>query len=68
MGIAGIGVWQLVIIFAIAMLLFGSGRLRNLGGDLGAAIRGFRDATRGDSAAAVEMSPKNAEPHSGSSV
>ena len=44
MGIAGIGIWQLVIILAIALLLFGSGRLRSLGGDLGTAIRGFRTA------------------------
>ncbi len=46
MGIAGIGVWQLVIILAIALLLFGSGRLRSLGGDLGTTIRGFKTAMR----------------------
>ena len=48
MGIAGIGIWQLVIILAIAFLLFGSGRLRNLGGDLGSAIRGFKTAVGED--------------------
>ena len=42
MGIAGIGIWQLLIIVVIARLIFGSGRLRSLGGDLGGAIRGFR--------------------------
>lgn len=46
MGISGIGIWQLVIILAIALLLFGSGRLRSLGGDLGTAIRGFRTAVK----------------------
>ena len=48
MGVAEIGIWQLIIILIIALLLFGSGRLRDLGGDLGTAIRGFRSAVRED--------------------
>jgi len=40
----GISIWQLLIILAIVLVLFGANRLRNLGGDLGAAVRGFRDA------------------------
>jgi sec-independent protein translocase protein TatA len=46
MGIAGIGIWQLVIILAIVLLLFGGKRLGSLGGDLGSAISGFRKAMR----------------------
>lgn len=42
MGMGGIGIWQLVIVFAIVLLLFGGKRLRNLGGDIGTAIKGFR--------------------------
>lgn len=63
MGVAGIGIWQLIIILAIAFLLFGSGRLRNLGGDLGTAIRGFKSAVREDAeleAAAVDPETKEA--------
>ena len=44
MGIAGIGVWQLVIVLLIVLLLFGSKRLGSLGADLGRAISGFRKA------------------------
>ena len=44
MGIGGIGIWQLLIILAIVLLLFGTKRLRNLGGDLGGAIKGFKKA------------------------
>lgn len=44
MGISGIGTSELVVILLIALLIFGTGRLRTLGGDLGAAIRSFRDA------------------------
>jgi sec-independent protein translocase protein TatA len=40
----GIGIWQLVIILAILVLLFGAKRLKTAGGDLGSAIRGFRSA------------------------
>ncbi len=44
MGIGGISVWQLLIILLIVMMLFGTKRLRGLGSDLGAAIRGFRSS------------------------
>lgn len=44
MGIGGISIWQLLIILAIVFLLFGTKRLRNLGGDLGGAIKGFKKA------------------------
>lgn len=44
MGLGGISVWQLLIILAIVVMLFGTKRLRNLGGDLGAAIKGFRSS------------------------
>lgn len=42
MGFGGISVWQLLILLVIVILLFGTKRLRNLGGDLGSALRGFR--------------------------
>lgn len=38
----GIGIWQLVIVLLIVFLLFGSKRLKTLGGDLGETIHGFR--------------------------
>ena len=44
MGIGGISIWQLLIILAIVIMLFGTKRLRNMGGDLGAAIKGFKNS------------------------
>ena len=35
MGLGGISIWQLLIILAIVVMLFGTSRLRNIGGDLG---------------------------------
>jgi len=42
----GISVGKLLIILVIILLLFGSKRLRTLGMDLAAAIKGFRGALR----------------------
>ena len=42
----GISVTQLLIILVIVIVLFGTKRLRNLGGDLGGAIKGFRSAVK----------------------
>lgn len=44
MGIGGISIWQLLIVLAIIIMLFGTKRLRGLGGDLGGAIKGFKKA------------------------
>ncbi|MDO4776357.1 MAG: Sec-independent protein translocase subunit TatA [Cardiobacteriaceae bacterium] len=41
-----IGPFQLLIILAIVVLIFGGKRLRSLGSDLGASIKGFKEATR----------------------
>ncbi|CAM3539990.1 twin-arginine translocase TatA/TatE family subunit [Parendozoicomonas haliclonae] len=40
----GISIPQLLIILAILILIFGTKRLRNIGGDLGSAVKGFRKA------------------------
>lgn len=44
----GIGIWQLVIIAVIVVLLFGTKKLRSLGGDLGSAVKGFKSAINDD--------------------
>lgn len=51
MGLGGISVWQLLIVLAIVVLLFGTSRLRTLGGDLGSAIRSFRNSMQDTSVA-----------------
>lgn len=48
MGLGGIGIWQLLIVLLIVMLLFGTKRLKTLGGDLGGALKGFRNAMDSD--------------------
>lgn len=40
----GISIWQLLIVFGIVVLVFGTKKLRNMGGDVGSAIRNFKQA------------------------
>ena len=40
----GLGVTELFVILAIVLVLFGTKRLRNIGGDLGSAIKSFCSA------------------------
>jgi sec-independent protein translocase protein TatA len=42
----GPGIWQLLIVALIVLMLFGTKRLRNMGSDLGTAIRGFRNSMK----------------------
>ena len=44
----GISIWQLLIILAIVLLLFGTKRLKNMGGDLGGAIKNFKSAVKNE--------------------
>jgi len=44
MGMGGISIWQLLIILVIVLLLFGTKKLKNIGQDLGGAVKGFRSA------------------------
>ncbi len=39
--------WQLLIVLGIVIVIFGTKRLRGMGGDLGSAIRGFKDSMKG---------------------
>lgn len=41
---SNIGPWQLLIILLIVLAIFGTKKLRNIGSDLGGAVKGFRSA------------------------
>lgn len=44
----GISIWQLIIIAVIVILIFGTKKLRGMGGDLGGAVKGFKKAMQED--------------------
>lgn len=54
--------WQLLIILLIVVLIFGTKRIRSIGGDLGGALKSFRKAMDSDDKDdAEEASPKRIE-------
>ncbi|WP_323918741.1 Sec-independent protein translocase subunit TatA [Aeromonas veronii] len=55
-----IGPWQLLIVVLIIVLLFGTKKLRGIGGDLGAAVKGFKKALS-DEPADAKAEQKDAE-------
>jgi sec-independent protein translocase protein TatA len=55
MGLGGISIWQLLIILAIVVLIFGTKRLKGIGSDLGGALKGFKDAVATDDDAEKEQ-------------
>jgi sec-independent protein translocase protein TatA len=44
MGLGGISVWQLLIVIVIVVLIFGTKKLKNMGGDIGGAVKNFKSA------------------------
>jgi sec-independent protein translocase protein TatA len=40
-------IWHWLIVLAVVVVIFGTKKLRNVGGDLGAAVKGFKDGMKG---------------------
>ena len=67
MGLGGISIWKLVIVLLIVVLIFGTKRLKSIGGDLGGAIKSFREASTGTMTGAA-TTPKPRERRAGRRV
>lgn len=52
----GLGFPELIVILLIILLIFGAGRLGDIGSGLGKAIRGFKDSVAGKDA--IDVTPK----------
>ncbi|MDN5874152.1 MAG: Sec-independent protein translocase subunit TatA [Salinisphaera sp.] len=46
MGSGIFSIWHLLIVLIVVVMVFGTKRLRNMGGDLGTAMKGFRSAMK----------------------
>ena len=55
-----LSIWHWLIVLVIVMLIFGTKKLRNMGADLGGAVRGFKDGMRegGEKAAETGAAPQ----------
>lgn len=41
-------IWHWVIVLVVVMLVFGTKKLGNMGGDIGKAVKGFKDGVKGE--------------------
>lgn len=51
-------IWHWLIVLLIVMLIFGTKKLRNIGEDLGGAVRGFKEGMKGDEEKQKPQDPK----------
>lgn len=61
MGFGGISIWSLLLVLAIVVLLFGTKKLRNVGADLGGAIKSFKKSVKDEEVAKPEQDDAEAE-------
>lgn len=57
----GFSIWQILIILLIVILLFGTKKLRNMGGDLGEAVKGFKKGMKDDDKDNDDKEPEKIE-------
>lgn len=60
----GISIWQLLILLVVVVMVFGTKRLRDAGGDLGHALKSFRSAMTEDEA----NNPREADSQAGLAI
>ena len=54
----GLSIWHWLIVLLVVVLIFGTKKLRNIGQDLGGAVRGFKEGMKNDS----DTPPASEEP------
>ena len=56
----GFSIWHWLIVLAVVLLVFGTKKLRNIGSDLGGAVKGFKDAMKEEQNKPAEL-PRQGE-------
>lgn len=59
-----LSIWHWLIVLVVVLVIFGTKKLRNLGGDLGAAVKGFKDGMKSEedkSQAKAEIPPSTGQ-------
>jgi sec-independent protein translocase protein TatA len=57
-----ISIWHWLIVLLVVIVIFGTKKLRNIGSDLGSAVKGFKDGVKGSDAVAEEQQQAQAAP------
>ena len=58
----GLSVWHWLIVLLIVVLVFGTKKLKNIGADLGGAVKGFKDGVKDGGASADASTASAANP------
>lgn len=66
--LGGISLWQLLIVLVIVVLIFGTKKLRNMGGDLGSAVKNFKTAVKDEDKPAEKLENQESSVIEGESV
>ena len=61
-------IWHWLIVLVIVLLIFGTKKLKNLGADLGGAVKGFKDGVKDANAEADKASPDASKQVSGQTI
>jgi sec-independent protein translocase protein TatA len=66
----GLSIWHWLIVLLVVVLIFGTKKLRNIGQDLGGAVKGFKDGVKGseDAAAANAAAPAASQQIAGQTI
>ncbi|TCS72901.1 sec-independent protein translocase protein TatA [Sulfuritortus calidifontis] len=56
----GFSIWHWLIVLVVVLLVFGTKKLRNIGSDLGGAVKGFKDAMKEEQNKPTEL-PRQGE-------
>jgi sec-independent protein translocase protein TatA len=51
----GLSIWHWLIVLLVVVLIFGTKKLRNIGQDLGGAVKGFKEGMRSEEEAAKQL-------------
>jgi sec-independent protein translocase protein TatA len=61
-------IWHWLIVLVIVLLIFGTKKLRNMGADLGCAVKGFKDGMKGDEEAKKPAGEITAQSSQGATI
>jgi sec-independent protein translocase protein TatA len=53
----GLSIWHWLIVLLVVVLVFGTKKLGNMGGDIGKAVKGFKDGVKGEEDKTVASTP-----------
>lgn len=65
---AGLSIWHLLIFAIVVILLFGTAKLKNLGKDVGGAVKDFKKSIRDEDAEAAQLNEPRTLEHQNSNT